>query len=224
MNRIAILMLGLSLAPVLCWAADPPPKASDDDAAAQLKAVQDERVKVLSEIVAGLKARKQIDPRFEFEDYLSQAIFAEKELCNALLDSTDEPEKRTALLTKQLDSASDLLKLSEQVRAGGGATLTDVNQAKSLYLAVKVKLLREHTGRRPPTPGGAKIAGGGDATATNEEYKVIAMVYKPDGQNTSRHMDPKTLETTLNELAKQGWKVRTTTSDPRYVILARPRS
>ena len=98
MNRIAFpLLLALSLAPVLCWAAEPKPKANDD-IAAQLKAAQDERVMVLTQIAETVAQQQKMGT----VDLVDQVFSADSELCNAQLDATDEPEKRVALLTKQL--------------------------------------------------------------------------------------------------------------------------
>jgi hypothetical protein len=232
MNRIVLpLLLVFSLAPLLSRAAEPnanralaaaaepqPDKASGNDAA-QLKVAQEERIKVLTQLVEALTAQSRTGAAD-----LAQVFSAENELCKARLESTDEPEMRIALLTKQLDNMSRLVAMTQGQVKAGIVSQADLLRAKSLYLEVKVKLLRERSGKTPPAPRGAKTAGG-DATDANEEYKVIVMFYRPDGQDSPRRIiDPKTLETTLNELAKQGWKVRTTISDPRYVILARPRS
>jgi hypothetical protein len=193
MKRIAILMLGLSLVSILCWAAQPnadqasaaaaepqvvpplpsqvsppreplppPPtkqqaimvpaaaaepqaKSSGNDAA-QLKAAQEERINLLTQVVEILTAQYQagtVD--------LAQVSSAENELCNALLDSTDEPEKRVALLTKQLDKANKLVQITEGQRKVGIVGEADLFRAKSQCLGVKIKLLRERNLKRPPT-------------------------------------------------------------------------
>ena len=127
-------------------AAEPPPKTSDDDAA-QLKAAQDERVKVLSQLVDVLTANYKLGLVG-----FAQVSSAENDLCNALLDSTDEPEKRVALLTKQLDKVNDLLKTTRYRRETAQVDVVDVYRAEAVYLDVKIKLLRERSKVRPPTP------------------------------------------------------------------------
>ena len=147
MNRIALplLMLGLALAPVLCWAAESKPQTSDNYAA-QLKAAQDERVTVLTQLVEALTAQSRTGAA-----EVAQVFAAENELCKALLDSTDEPEKRIALLTKQLDKANDFLKTTQTRYDAGTVAPKDLFRAKSLYLDVDIKLLRERSGKRPLT-------------------------------------------------------------------------
>ena len=93
-------------------AAEPQPKASEDDAA-QLKAALDERVKVLTELVDELTAQYRVGTVD-----VAQVFSAENDLCNALLDSSDEPAKRVALLTKQLDKANNLVKANAQRKVG----------------------------------------------------------------------------------------------------------
>jgi len=121
-----------------------PPSASGIDA--QLKTAQDERVKVLTQLVEALTSQGKLGIV-----NADQVFSAETDLCNALLDSSDEPEKRVALLTKQLDKANGLLEMIQgQVKAGivGEA---DGLRAKSLYLNAKIKLLREGSSKRPLT-------------------------------------------------------------------------
>ncbi len=129
--------------------AEPQPKASDDDAA-QLKAAQDERVKVLARLVDVLTGHYKLGLVA-----FAQVSSAENDLCNALLDSTDEPEKRVALLTKQLDKVNDLLKTTRYRRETAQVDVVDVYRAQAVYLDVKIKLLRERNRMRAPTPNPA---------------------------------------------------------------------
>ena len=173
MNRITfpMLMLGLSLAPVLCGAAEPLfpppvpppgitpqpgspvaaadllPKSRDNDAAL-LKAAQDERIKVLTELVEMMAEQQKSGT----VDVVDQLFSTESELCNALLDSTNEPEKRIALLTKQLDKANDFVKILQAKKEAGTVSPQDVLRAKSQYLGFKIKLLRERSWERPLMP------------------------------------------------------------------------
>jgi hypothetical protein len=145
MNRmlLPLLTLGLSLAPILCWAAEPrvdkapgaaaesKPAASYNDAT-QLKALQQERVNVLTRLVEALEREDGKDGQSEFGEIAS----AESELCNALIDTTDDPEKRVALLTKQLDTVNDFLKVRQALFDSGakGGTEIELYRAKSLVL------------------------------------------------------------------------------------------
>jgi len=149
MNRITFpLMLAVSLAPVLCWGAEPQTKASDNDAA-QLKALQEERIKLLDQAVKML-----------FEQYIREQVdinvltSAENELCNALLDSTDEPEKRIALLTKHLEMATKVLEMANAKFNNGRTGQLDSLRAKAVCLDIKIKLLRERSRRLMGTGGG----------------------------------------------------------------------
>jgi outer membrane protein TolC len=139
----------MSLAPILGWAAEPSTdqvpaaapqsKASGDDAT-QLKALQEERIKILTgvlSLVTGQYHSGMVD--------ISRVTSAENELFNAQLESADGPEKRVALLTKQLEMADDVVKLSKLKLDTGLATHWDVDQAKTAYLGVKIKLLRERS-------------------------------------------------------------------------------
>jgi hypothetical protein len=160
MNRAILLLLtlGFSLAPVLCWteepkteqppapAAEPQPKASDEDSA-QLKSLRAERIKVLAQLVEVLTGEYRVSTA----DF-NQLFSAENELCNALLDSTDEPAKRVALLTKQVEQANDILKTTQARFEAGTVSRADILRAKSLCLGVKIKLLRERSRKSPPTP------------------------------------------------------------------------
>lgn len=152
MNRTALplLTLALSLATVFCWAAEPKPKASDNDAA-QLKAAQDERVKALTQLVEAMEAMYK-KGLIDFIELSS----VQEELCDAQLDSTDEPEKRVTLLTKKLDRVNGVLKVLEARNASGTIAHNDFLRAKSQYLGIKIEVLRERSknGPPPPTPRG----------------------------------------------------------------------
>jgi hypothetical protein len=166
MNRI-LLTLALLLAPVLCFAAEPSwpplppleaptpevptpitdllPKARDNDAAL-LKAAQDDRIKELGTFVEILIAQYRVGT----VDF-NQLASAQNELSNALLDSTDQPEKRVALLEEQLVMANDILKIVQARVKAGTVTQADVCHAKAIFLDVKIKLLRERNRKMPST-------------------------------------------------------------------------
>ncbi len=127
-------------------AAERQSKASNDDAA-QLKAALDERIKVLTHLVDVVTSQYQagvVDS--------TQLFSAANALCRAQLDATDDPEKRIALLTKQVNKASDILKLVQARHDAGTVTDADVLRAKSLCLGLKIKLLRERKRKSPQMP------------------------------------------------------------------------
>ena len=93
---------------------------------------------MLTEVVEVLTAQFKVAT----VDFI-QLSTAQDELCDAQLDATDEPEKRVALLTKQLDRANDVVKFVQGRFDAGTVTQVDVCRAKSLYLGIKIKLLRE---------------------------------------------------------------------------------
>jgi hypothetical protein len=123
-------------------AAEPQPQPSGNDAAA-LKALQEERIKVLTQLVEVLTGEYRVST----VDF-NQLFSAENELCNALLDSTDEPAKRVAVLTKQVEQANDILKTTQARFEAGTASRADILRAKSLCLGVKIKLLKEQSKTR----------------------------------------------------------------------------
>jgi len=143
-TAITGLLIVLAIA-VPAAAAEPQPNKASDDIPAQIKAAQDERIAVLTrlvEVLTGQYKTGTVDA--------AQVFSAENELCNAMLDSSDEPEKRVALLTKHLDKANDFLKSTQARVDSGTASVADAFRAKSLYLDIKIKLLRERSRKRPP--------------------------------------------------------------------------
>jgi outer membrane protein TolC len=142
-----IVVLALVL-PSIC--AEPQGKPKDDDAA-QLKALQDERVEVLTELVKCTVAQYQVGGVT-----IDAVISAQNELVAAKLDATDETEKRIALLTQQLEMVTQLLKITEARHEMGRTTMTDVYRAKSLLLDVKIKLARERSKHKTRTPSSLK--------------------------------------------------------------------
>ena len=90
MNRIVLLTLAFSLAPVLCWSAEPnadqapaaaiePQSKAGDDDNAQLKAAQAERITVLTQLVDVLTGEYRVSTV-----NFNQLFSAENELCNAM--------------------------------------------------------------------------------------------------------------------------------------------
>jgi hypothetical protein len=122
----------------------PPPTSSID--AARLNSARAERVKLLTQVVEIVTSQYK-SGTVDF----SLLFSAESELSNALLDSIDEPEKRIAVLTKQLDRASDFVKLTKARFDAAGGSEVDLNRAKSQYLDLEIKLLQERSRMKPPT-------------------------------------------------------------------------
>jgi outer membrane protein TolC len=132
-------------------AAEPAPKAGENDAA-QLKALQEERIKVLDLLVQITLGQY----RTGTADF-NQLSSAQNDLCDAQLEATDEPEKRIAIITKQVDLAGDVLKMAQSRREAGTVTDAEVCRANAQYLGLKIKLLRERAAKRPaPAPAEKK--------------------------------------------------------------------
>jgi len=144
----AVIVILAIVAPSTC--AEPQGKAKDDDAA-QLKALQEERVEVLTELVKYTTAQYQ-----EGVVTIDAVLSAQNELVAAKLDATDETDKRIALLTQQLEMVTRLLKIIEARHEMGRTTITDVYRARSLVLDVKIKLARERGKAKTRTPSSPK--------------------------------------------------------------------
>ncbi len=130
--------------------AEPQGKVKDDDAA-QLKALQEERVEVLTQLVKYTTAQYHTGAVT-----IDAVISAQNELVAAKLDSTDETDKRIALLTQQLEMVTQLLRITESRHEAGRITITDVYRAKSLLLDVKIKLARERSKQKTRAPSSLK--------------------------------------------------------------------
>ena len=111
-RRIAVTVLSglliLLAFVVRSTTAERQPEPKDDDAA-QLKALQEERVEVLTQLVTVTMAYCQ-----QGTCGIEDGISAQNPLGAAQLDSTDEPEKRVELLTQQVELANTLLEVAEQ--------------------------------------------------------------------------------------------------------------
>ena len=145
-STAATAMTGLLMFTLSTAAAEPTHRASDDDTA-QLKALQDERIVTLTELVKWTTQQYQ-EGRCSIQEFIS----AQDELVAAQLDSADGHDQRIALLTKQVELADTLLKFAEARHQAGQTTRADVYRAKSSVLAAKIRLLRERSGAKPRTP------------------------------------------------------------------------
>ena len=144
-TALFIAGLAIAMAAQVPAIADQSQARESKDDAAELKAVQAERIKVLTQAVDVLTAQYMVGT----VDFC-QVAAAETDLCNALLDSTDDPDKRTALLAKQLDRATGILKVTQSRFDAGTVTQADVLRAKSHQLDIKIKLLRNR--KKPLCP------------------------------------------------------------------------
>jgi outer membrane protein TolC len=120
---------------------------SPANGAAQIIALQKERVAALQELVKICIAQYQsgVMP-------LESVSTAQNELIDALLDSTAKPEERVTLLTEQLKIADMVVQaFDKRYKAGFGTMKTEFLRAKSHYLNVKIKLLRERGRLKPVT-------------------------------------------------------------------------
>jgi len=88
---------------------------------------------------------------------------------------TDDPEKRVAVLTKHLDKASEFVKFVQGQVNAGIAGQADLLRAKSLYLDIKIKLLRERNRKRPPTPATGKRSIDEEKPVTDQRQELAEL-------------------------------------------------
>jgi CHAD domain-containing protein len=112
-----------------------------EDQTAELKSLQKERIATLTQMVELLSHQIQSGAVANF----SQLFMAQMELCDAKLDATDNLDERIALLEDQLKTAGSVQKQAETAFAAGGTTQADVLSAKSHYLRIKIRLVRERS-------------------------------------------------------------------------------
>ena len=112
-------------------------RGPNDKIVAQIKVVQKEQVKVLTELVEIRTAQYKAGTiPCEF------LLWAETNLVNAQLDARDKHEDRVALLEQAVKRETDFLKIVEARIDAGTATDVDVRQARSPLLDSKIRLLR----------------------------------------------------------------------------------
>jgi hypothetical protein len=144
---VAAATVLILLAVVVPAPAGEPQGKADDAHAAQLEALQAERIEALNKVVTLTIAGYE-----QGTSDIDAVLSAQNQLIEAELESADEPAKRVALLTRQLGMVDRLLKVAEAKRAAGTGTEVAVYQGKSLQLKVKIKLLRERNRCKPSTP------------------------------------------------------------------------
>jgi hypothetical protein len=106
----------------------------------QIKQLQNERVKVLTNLVQIMtKLYERGINNIEF----NQVISAKIDLINAQLDMTDNLKERIALLEDQLKQAKIMLDITEQRVRAATSSEVDLLSAKSFYLKSQIALLKE---------------------------------------------------------------------------------
>ncbi len=143
MKRFAIACF-LSV-PIVCaidagWSshAASPPETSPGSAAATIKELQQERIKLLGIAAKILTAQYQVGT----VDY-AEAKSAERELLEARLDAAETPQQRIAVLEELQKSAEDLEKIVEARFNNGRCSEADPDRGRAWVLQVRIKLLRE---------------------------------------------------------------------------------
>ncbi len=120
--------------------------AAEQDEAAQVKALQKERVDTLSKLVELCHADYGLG-MIRCEDVIN----AETELVDAQMEATENPGERIARLTEGVKRETELLKIIQSRREAERVSLANVYRAKSLLLNTKIRLLRERSKQRTPT-------------------------------------------------------------------------
>ena len=124
--------------------------------AAQLKAAQEERIKIFEVLLKSVTSRYKAGILSYAELYPAQ-----RELCNAKLDATDDPDKRIAVLTQLLEAAGDQLKHQQNnVSRGIGNNEENTFRANAEYLRIKIQLLRERAKSKAMATQSAEVASG----------------------------------------------------------------
>ena len=142
MNRLAsacvlsILIVGATIAGRRSQAA--PSDVAPDSAAAKIKELQQERIKLLGIAARILIAQYQVGT----VDY-TEAKSAERELLEARLDAAETPQQRIAVLEELQKSIEDLVKVVEGRFNNGRCSEADLDRGKASLLEVRIKLLRE---------------------------------------------------------------------------------
>ena len=111
---------------------------AEEDLAAQIKSLQKERGKLLTELVEIRTAQYKagVVP-------CEVLVGAEIDLVSAQLDAADKPEERIAVLERGVKEETDFLKIVEARFNAGTVSDADVRQARSCLLDVRIRLLRE---------------------------------------------------------------------------------
>jgi hypothetical protein len=114
-------------------------RGAKDDAAAQIKAAQKERVEALTELV-------KIDTELWKTDWTGLATLtqAKADLANAQADAADTSEAKVLVLTEAVKEQAKFVRFTEvRARAGFRDTNADVDRERLRLLDFKIRLLRE---------------------------------------------------------------------------------
>jgi hypothetical protein len=112
--------------------------AKERDLAAEIKALQHEKVGALAKLVAFRRA--------EFAEGLPRCeafLAAEGELIDAQMDAAENAEERITLLTEHVKNQTEFLKIVESMRERNTIGLADVYRARTRLINTKILLLRE---------------------------------------------------------------------------------
>ena len=142
---IALVLSGLLAVPFLATqarAAESPSESVKDEAA-EIKALQKDRIVALTGVVEILLVQYQ-HGNTEFR----ALALAQTDLLAAEFDATDDANERIALLERELKVAKDALDTAERKAQAGRANAVESLQAKALVLDIKIKLLRERAKAR----------------------------------------------------------------------------
>ena len=119
------------------------PSEPVQDVAAEIKALQKERIAALTGAVQMLLAQYQ-QGRSDFRPL----ALAQTDLLAAEFDATDDANERIVLLERELKVATDALDIAERKVQVGRANAVESLQAKALVLDIRIKLLRERSKAR----------------------------------------------------------------------------
>ena len=104
----------------------------------QLKQLQEERVKVLTQLVKVMVSKFE-SGQADFRQY----FIAEKELIDAKLEMADKPAERIAYLEEQFKLVKSSVELEESRFRTGMVGMDSVDWAKALSLKIQIMLLKE---------------------------------------------------------------------------------
>ncbi len=113
-------------------------RGAKDDAAAQIKAAQKERVEALTEVV-------KIDTELYETGWteLVTLIQAKADLANAQVDAADTSEAKVLVLAKAVKAQTEFVRVTEARAQAGLDANADVDRERSRLLDFKIRLLRE---------------------------------------------------------------------------------
>ena len=141
MKRLAIATICARYATGFASVRHAPAQQHDKTAtsyAAKIKALQEERIAILSRAVKIVTAQYMAGTA-DFKELAA----AEMELVNAQLDCSDTPEERIAYLEAGSKMAKSAVEIAEVRFKGRTISDLDVNWFKAVYLDMQIKLLKE---------------------------------------------------------------------------------